>query len=335
VLGGLCLASVVSTGVITFLDQLPPTLLFDNPDPLSRKPFGNVILVKPYPHAAPYLIGMLTGYFLHTRSDFKLGKWVTTVGWLLAFGITFTATFGTWEWNSGFLPSHLLAAIYAALFRGLWAVAMAWVIIACHYGKGGIVNNVLSWEPFIAMSRVSYTAYLIHPGLMYVFVASTRSLFLFSHYLVIYLFFAHLLTTFAASFLLSLIIEIPFCALERVIYMHLFKDTKSKNKYYYSVNPISPQFLGMNAKAVNELASAANGSNNNVRQRSNTTSNGDYNSPSKRDQLPLTEKLSINSTDSKYGLIYNTKQTNEDENEEQYEDDGSTKSDNLEFNSRL
>lgn len=112
----------------------------------SRAPFGNVILVKPYPHAAPYLVGMLTGYFLHTRPEVKISKWMTTIGWLCAFGITFCATFITYEWNSGYLPSHWFAALYAALFRGLWAMAMAWVIIACHYGRGGKLIHLVSDE---------------------------------------------------------------------------------------------------------------------------------------------------------------------------------------------
>lgn len=230
----LILLSIVSTGVVTFMDHLPPTLIFDNPDPNSRKPFGNLILVKPYPHAAPYLIGVMTGYFLHQKPDFKLTKRSTLLGWCFSTMFILIALFITWQWNQGYPPSAFFGSLYAAFFRSLWAASMAWVVIACNSGKGGFIDTLLSWPIFIPMSRVSYTAYLIHPGLMYVFVASTRNLFMFSHFLVLYLFLSHLLATFLTSFILSLIIEIPFIRLEHMVHKYIFltgndEDLKSDN----------------------------------------------------------------------------------------------------------
>ena len=186
-----------------------------------------MILVKPYPHAAPYLIGILTGYFLHQRRDLKLNRKTTLIGWSCSSLFILTALFITWQWNQGHAPSPLFGSLYAALFRSLWAASMAWVVIACNSGRGGFINTLLSWTPFIPMSRVSYTAYLIHPGLMYVFVASTRNLFMFSHFLVIYLFLSHLLATYLVSFILSLIIEIPFIRLEQTAYKYFLEKSGS------------------------------------------------------------------------------------------------------------
>lgn len=177
------------------------------------------------------------------KPDLKLKKWTSISGWIVSTCIILTACFITWNWNQGFYPSQITGAIYAASFRSLWALAMAWIVIACHYGHGGVVSTILNWIPFVPMSRVSYTAYLIHPGLMYVFVASTRNLFMFGHFLVMYLFLAHLLATFLASFLLSLVIEIPFIAFEQSFYVYFFGGNDPKNsiyrscKYFYNVNP--------------------------------------------------------------------------------------------------
>ena len=199
--------------------------------------------MKPYPHAAPYFIGILTAYFIHMKPDLKLKKWTSVSGWIVSTCIILTACFITWNWNRGFYPSQITGAIYAASFRSLWALAMAWIVVACHSGHGGVVSTILNWIPFVPMSRVSYTAYLIHPGLMYVFVASTRNLFMFGHFLVMYLFLAHLLATFLASFVLSLVIEIPFIAFEQSFYVYFFGGNDSKNsiyrscKYFYNVNP--------------------------------------------------------------------------------------------------
>ena len=182
------------------------------------------------------------------KPDMKMKKSVSVTGWICSVFIILFACFITWNWNQGFYPSPVLGAIYAATFRSLWALAMAWIVIACHYGHGGIVSTVLDWSPFIPMSRVSYTAYLIHPGLMYVFVASTRNLFMFGHFLVMYLFLAHLLATFLASFFLSLIIEIPFVTFEQSFYVYFFGGDDSRNslyrssKYFYNVNPDADPF---------------------------------------------------------------------------------------------
>ena len=251
----LTLISVIWTGVITFLDHLPPTLIFDNPDPLSRKPFGNTILVKPYPHAAPYLIGMMTGYFLHSKPDFKINPRRSMIGWTASCVIIFVSLFITWQWNQGHHPSLLFGSLYAACFRGLWGASMAWIVIACQYGQGGFVDIILSWRPFVPMSRVSYVAYLIHPGLMYVFVASTRNLFMFSHFLVIYLFLSHLLATFIASFILSLIIEIPFMRLENAFYTYIYNPhqeeagDRNSNMMHYSITQ-APHIIGFEMKKV-------------------------------------------------------------------------------------
>jgi len=236
--------SIVATGVVTFMDQLPPTLVFDNPDPLSRKPFGNIVLVKPYPHAAPYLIGILTGLLLHIKPAFKINMKTSLLGWSLSSLIIMVSLFITWQWNQGYPPGPLFGALYAALFRSLWTAAVAWIVIACHYGWGGFVNSILCWTPFIPMSRVTYTAYLIHPGLMYVFVSSTRNLFMFSHYLVIHLFFSYLLTTFLASFILTLVIEVPFIRLERLAYRYfiLKQRTDGQDDCKSSVDDILSPF---------------------------------------------------------------------------------------------
>ena len=67
----------------------------------SRKPFGNIILVKPYPHAAPYFIGMLTGYLLHTHASWRPSRRWSVIGWIAAIFMSLLFTFVTWEWNKG------------------------------------------------------------------------------------------------------------------------------------------------------------------------------------------------------------------------------------------
>ncbi|CAG2166250.1 unnamed protein product [Oppiella nova] len=85
---------------------------------------------------------------------------------------------------------------------------------------------------------IKKVAKLIHPGMMYVFVASTRNIFAFSHYFVIQLFFSHLTTTFIVSYIFSLVIEYPFLSLERVLQNGLMSGTHSRKTKLYSVTSV-------------------------------------------------------------------------------------------------
>ncbi|RWS15297.1 Nose resistant to fluoxetine protein 6-like protein, partial [Dinothrombium tinctorium] len=159
----LILASIVSTGVVTYLEQIPPTLLFANPDPFTRKAYGNKMLVKPYPHAACYLIGILVGYDLYISSEIKIKKLYSYAGWLLSVLVAISAMLISWEWNKGYLPSP------------------------------------------------------------------------------IHFFFAYLVSTLLASFVLSLLFETPFIVLEKVLYKYFMKPDESKcARYFYTVNEKTP-----------------------------------------------------------------------------------------------
>ncbi len=93
--------------------------------------------MKPYPHAAPYIVGILTGYLLHTKSHIKLTKRLALICWVMSVLIVLVEVFTTWPWNKGNIPNLLISALYASTFRVLWALAMSWVVIACHNGFGG------------------------------------------------------------------------------------------------------------------------------------------------------------------------------------------------------
>lgn len=89
----------------------------------------------------------------------------------------------------------------------------------CMCGSGGsLLNRLLSWSIFTHLSKLSFTAYLIHLPLMSVFIAQTRGLFAFSHTLVIHLALSYLVMTFILSFLLVHIIELPFITFERYLF---------------------------------------------------------------------------------------------------------------------
>lgn len=58
--------------------------------------------------------------------------------------------------------SSLLKGLYHALPRVAWPTALSFIVFACHFGYGGVVNWFLSlgqWQP---ISRLTYSVYITH-----------------------------------------------------------------------------------------------------------------------------------------------------------------------------
>lgn len=48
-----------------------------------------------------------------------------------------------WPANLGHIPNDSQAAAYSSLARTLWGVCIGWLVIACHYGYGGMCAILL------------------------------------------------------------------------------------------------------------------------------------------------------------------------------------------------
>lgn len=46
---------------------------------------------------------------------------------------------------------------YGALHRTIFALAVAWLLYACHIGYGGFINKFLSWKLFLPLSALCYS----------------------------------------------------------------------------------------------------------------------------------------------------------------------------------
>jgi peptidoglycan/LPS O-acetylase OafA/YrhL len=109
-------------------------------------------------------------------------------------------------------------AIFFSMSRLTWALSISWIIFACHYGYGGPINSFLSIKSFIPLTRLSYCAYLIHPPIMQFFNYSQQALFHASGLTLVYIAIGHIFLTFFIAFGFTLFFEIPFVAVEKLIY---------------------------------------------------------------------------------------------------------------------
>uniref|UniRef100_K1RC99 Nose resistant to fluoxetine protein 6 n=1 Tax=Magallana gigas TaxID=29159 RepID=K1RC99_MAGGI len=181
--------------------------------------FWNNVYITPWCRVAAFCVGLFLGIIFYKKPKAYLSRVKTFIGWSMAISIGFTLVYCTYSENkeNGETWSREFRAVYESVGRPLWAACVAWVIAACHYGRGGIVNSILSWSGLVPLSRMSYAAYLVHPMMMMIYVFSKRNLVYLADFDVIYLFLGHTVMTFMTSFVASLAFEAPFMALEKII----------------------------------------------------------------------------------------------------------------------
>lgn len=81
------------------------------------------------------------------------------LGWVVGPALLISMIFGPTK--KEFSP--LVAVLYTGLGKTAWSLGIAWFIIACATGRGGIINRILSAKCLLPYSRMTYTAYLINP----------------------------------------------------------------------------------------------------------------------------------------------------------------------------
>ena len=66
------------------------------------------------------------------------------IGWLVAIATGLAVVYGPYANNKH--ASDAVNILYSVLFRNVWAVAVSWVIYACHNGYGSMSLNIfLRW----------------------------------------------------------------------------------------------------------------------------------------------------------------------------------------------
>ncbi|XP_076807349.1 nose resistant to fluoxetine protein 6-like [Clavelina lepadiformis] len=174
---------------------------------------------KPWCRIGAYIVGMITGYILYSNNNkIRMPKWVVFFGWLTAAGACCGVIYGLYPTlSTGGALNTDLAAFYNAVSRPVWCVGMAWVTIACVSGYGGPVNTFLSWKGFIPLSRLTYCCYLLHPLVIWWFMATAETHFHFSIHFMIMIFLACLVFTHLLAYAVAMAIEFPTVELMKML----------------------------------------------------------------------------------------------------------------------
>ncbi|XP_043244571.1 uncharacterized protein LOC122393052 [Amphibalanus amphitrite] len=236
--------NVFVTGYVTAYNDLGPQ---DNGNNATQLRY-----FMPYCRYGAYLVGVYTGYFLHVRRRWPLELSLPAVlaGWTVSALTACCIVYGMYEYSTVpalAVPSRSVAIIYGSMNRPVWAMCLAWVVIACVHGYGGFINTLLSWKFWIPLSRVTYCCYLVSIDTQVFFYATLKSVLYFDQTNAVYQFLATLCIAVAVATVFSLAFESPMLALEKIIFANVGTGAPKKK-------PVEPEPVASKPELETELA---------------------------------------------------------------------------------
>lgn len=107
-------------------------------------------------------------------------------------------------------------AVWIALSRLLFGACVAWLTLLCLCDRAGPAGYVLSARFWLPLSRLTYTAYLMHPMVLSAFFAAFQAPLHFTVATGVAYYLNALALSYACAFVLALGVEFPCSGLDRV-----------------------------------------------------------------------------------------------------------------------
>ncbi|KAH9361426.1 hypothetical protein HPB48_003900 [Haemaphysalis longicornis] len=214
------LATVMSsayTGVVSYLNNYQPAVIFTHTDVNYTIGTANQIYFKPFAHVGSFCIGVLLGYYIYVAPKMKLSKPVQALCWCAAAACNLAIVFAPHKWymDHTYSISRPECLLFASLHRVAWTLGVAWLVLACATGRGGIVTSLLSWPALVPLSRLSYGAFLCHVVILLAQMMTNRERIAYTYAVKTMNYFAVVMASYLSAYLLYLFCEAPVAALER------------------------------------------------------------------------------------------------------------------------
>ncbi|KAJ8724818.1 hypothetical protein PYW07_015776 [Mythimna separata] len=228
------LLSLIGPAVITYKDNLDPTLLFyakEFTDIISNFYF-NEAYVKTHMKMIIYFMGILTGYILHRiqTENYQFSYWMKSLAWITSVVLggvtTFSVTVFYQEW---YQYSALDAAAYISLHKLAWGIANGWLIIACATGNAGFFGKLLTWKFLAPFSRLTFCAYLVNGIVELYYVGELRHPLHITFFTVMANAISHIVLTFFLAMFLCLTFESPLHGIEKILLRMFARPVLSDN----------------------------------------------------------------------------------------------------------
>jgi len=183
----------------------------------SDNQFNSIDYNKPYARIGTYLIGVATAFMLQEDTDYTANPYLRWAGYLLAAASTTSNTYSTYTyWRSGW--SNMDHTLYIAFSRPGFVLGIAFPMYAIMRGHGGVLRELLSLYIWVPLARLTYTAYLTHPIIIFVINYSSTTVFHYSAINMAIRYAAHLVLAYSVGLVFHLVLEKPTANLERIIF---------------------------------------------------------------------------------------------------------------------
>lgn len=108
----------------------------------ATQKLNNNYYLLTHTRAPSWLIGLLCGVFIQQfkHKPFKIPNIPAVCLWILSLAALLTCTFGGYATLQNAEYRRLDHALYIALTRPAFSLALCWVIIGCVFGCGGILK---------------------------------------------------------------------------------------------------------------------------------------------------------------------------------------------------
>ena len=186
--------------------------------------YNTWVYIKPWARCGAFLVGLLLGYILFVRkttirSRTRINPILNLANWLFTFIIIFSCIFIVYPDAINFpivYYSRAFHIAYLSISKVIWALAVAYVIYACETYNGGIVKKLLTLKLWLPLSRLSYSAYLIHSTVIfYFFSTSEKPMHMQGQPMFVY-FIGNMIVSYVAAFFVTIFFELPFIGVEKV-----------------------------------------------------------------------------------------------------------------------
>ncbi|CAH2096590.1 unnamed protein product [Euphydryas editha] len=209
--------SLTFSTTYSFLYNFNASIFIQNP--LNEADYLTVYYVNTLTRASPFFIGMVFGYVLHQFKGQKLhlSKGIVAAGWFLSFAVMAFCIFSIYPVLQPDHDDQIFDNFLNAYMRGIWAMALGWLIFACNHGYGGPVNWFLSHKMWKIPARLSYAMYLIHIAVIMIANGTMTTTYYFENGNTIYRGVSDIMFTFMAAFVLCIFIDAPCSTLLKLL----------------------------------------------------------------------------------------------------------------------
>ena len=220
VTGLFLIASAIANGVIATNNGY--TASYNLPTNVTNDGESDDIYVKPYCRVPPYLVGLILGFLIYKKVRFPL-HWILnyviySVIWLLSAGLCFAVVYGLYNTWHGHILTEAQNITYFMFSRFAWGLGLALMVFACHNGYGCVINDFLSMKFWIPLSRLTYTAYLVHPIVLTVLYGTARDTFTYTDYKVASMIVSNVVLSYGVAGVVAAFVEFPLSNLEMAVF---------------------------------------------------------------------------------------------------------------------